>query len=170
MANAWDKQIALLLLAIAGLWAFLTFEVVPGSTTPGSPGPRFFPYLLSVCLAVMACWLFVADFVQARLRPRLGWQAPSGEAGAQTATASSEEMSEGKAVLLSFGLLVGYIVVIGQLGFLLTTPVALLVAVRGLMGEKSWPLSIAISLAITGSVYVVFRLMLGAYLPEGNLF
>jgi hypothetical protein len=56
-----DRYVSIVLLGLAGLWAYLTFQIKANSL-PGAPGPRFFPLVIIAVLALLALALLIGSF------------------------------------------------------------------------------------------------------------
>ena len=170
-----DRVISLIILLIAMVWGYLTYAIVPDATAPGSPGPRFFPYLLTGIMGVLACWLFVVSWLgDQAARKRYEQGTATQESGKMPAygeavASATGEVREAYAVISSFAVLLAYIVLLDRFGFLLSTPFIVMLAARFMMGEKSWLSGILVAVTVTSIVYVTFSLILHVDLPGFSL-
>ncbi|MGI6284392.1 tripartite tricarboxylate transporter TctB family protein [Neomoorella humiferrea] len=55
-----ERVVALCFLLLAVAWAYLTLQI-PATTIPGTPGPRFFPWLLVTALVILSLALFISS-------------------------------------------------------------------------------------------------------------
>lgn len=55
-----ERLVALCFLLLAVIWAYLTLQI-PATTIPGTPGPRFFPWLLVTALVILSLALFISS-------------------------------------------------------------------------------------------------------------
>lgn len=140
--------LVLLALSLAVLWHVQDFPNIPGQTY----GASLFPTLIATALALCSLLLIIS-----------GWR--SGQAFVVTS-----QVTPGKsiwALLVTLGVLVGYVLLVNQLGFIVTALFALVILMRT-YGVK---LVIAIPLAIitTAVIHTAFYKMLGVPLPWGLL-
>lgn len=155
-----DRIIGIVLLALGIFWGALTPQINDPSST-GAPGPRFFPYLLAAAIAILGIWLFATTF-----RPAKADEAAAAQEGEGAApTPASEAVMVGK----TFGLLILYVAAVTHLGFLVSTPIALIAAMRWLMGLRSWPRMLAVGVGIGLVLYLAFGVVLNVPLPRGLL-
>ena len=156
------ERLAALVVILFFLIVFLLTGSIVGSTTRGL-GPRFFPYAVSVLGMVLGLYLLIRDLVAA--------------GGTTTGAAGSPEEEQGAPGLghivtpaVIVGLSVVYTLVWDVLGFILTSVIFLVLAMRAL-GETR-PVVITIySVGIVGVIYLIFRVWLEVPLPRlGVLF
>jgi hypothetical protein len=136
--------VPLVVLAVAGAWAWLARGLPVGS--PAGPGPAFVPLLLSGLLALLGLALLVE-----------GARATGGE--------PAHEPGVGQAAL-SLGLLALYVLALAHLGYFpATLPFVLLAMWR--CGARSPLLVIGTAVGFTLTVWVVLGVLLGVPLPRG---
>lgn len=140
--------LVLLVLSLAVLWHVRDFPNIPGQTY----GASLFPTIVAAGLAVCSVLLIVSS-----------WR--NGQAALIT-----RQVTPGRsiwALVVTLGVLVGYVLVVNQLGFILTALLALVTLMRT-YGVK---LVAAIPLAIitTAVIHTAFYKMLGVPLPWGVL-
>lgn len=113
------------------------------------PGPGFISLLAGISLGLIALAIFL---------------------GALLAIKTTEEPSKQDIpwlpLMLTFGSLVGFAILLKTLGFNLTTFLFIGTLLRG-VAKKGWVISLSASLAITLGTYVIFELFLESQLPEG---
>lgn len=122
-----------------------------GFGTFAKPGPGFISLLAGISLGLLSLIIF---------------------AGAVTAKKTTEDSAKRiipwVPLLITFGSLVGFTLLMMTLGFNLTTFLFIGILLR-VVAKKGWSLSILASLAITLGTYVIFELCLQSQLPEGFL-
>ncbi|MDX9784289.1 MAG: tripartite tricarboxylate transporter TctB family protein [Spirochaetia bacterium] len=176
-----DRYVSIILLAIAGLWTYLTFQIKANSL-PGAPGPRFFPLVIIAVLALLALQLLLSSFKKGAVSKPVAAKKQDikmADIVASQSTASApregvcEEFEEPKPVpmkmLYSFVAIFAYVVLSGLIGFYVATVPFVFVIIKLIMGTKSWPKSIIATVAITGAVYLIFTVFFKLSLPSGSL-
>jgi hypothetical protein len=119
-------------------------------TSNGVLGPGFFPILLGILLIALSSLAILVSFV------------------------SKEEetivFGEGtQRVIITSGIVLGYLVGVATLGFLLSTPLFLIIIMRYFHVPK-WSTVLLVSFTTTAILYVVFLKFLSVSLPSGILF
>ena len=115
------------------------------------PGPGFLPFLLGLTFGLLSVSVFVGTLVAGGLRER-----------------ASNEVITWFPLLLTFGSLVGFTLLLKTLGIGLTTLLFLGFLLRT-VGKKSWTVTVLLSLCVTSGTYIVFQLLLKSQLPLGPL-
>ena len=114
------------------------------------PGPGFLPFGLAIVLILLSLVLIFSNWKKSKsptpFWPQRAWLRP----------------------LLGVAILVFYALVIGKLGFILTTFIFLLIWM-GIIERLRWRTIIGISLGTTAALYLIFRLFLEVPLPLGFL-
>lgn len=149
---------SLTLLALAWLW--LVYTYIPGSRAEGEPGPRAFPILLGILLAVLGAIMALSALVSA---PR---HTPSREMAETTPPVTRREAAFAAG---TFGLLIFYAFLLDAVGFLIATPVVLIVTMSGLLRMRRWALILSLGVGFTIGAWVIFDVLLGTPLPRGPL-
>ena len=139
---------ALALMVFGVVYGYLTSEL-PERTLPNTPGPSFFPWLLTICLLLLAC-LWLAQIFQ---------MTPGGVFAPQTkARKSFLRAGSGLAIIL------GYLVVLPHLGFLWATPLVFGL-LMWLFGERR-PIPLCFySVVFPLVMYGLFKLLFQIPLP-----
>jgi putative tricarboxylic transport membrane protein len=145
-----DRVLGLILVLVALVWLLLAFAYIPGPRSAGEVGPRGFPVLLGVVLAVVG----VAMSLSAR--------APDVE------TIAPLTRTEAVVAGGTIALLVLYAFLLERAGFLIATPVAIALAMRGLVGVRRAALIAALAIGFTVGCWTIFDLLLGTPLPRGS--
>lgn len=149
-----DRWLAAALLAFAGLWSWAVLATIPGPQAPGEPGPQQFPLLLGAGLALLALWVLGATF------------APAKDGAADEGRPTTRR--EVRVVGATFALLLLYGFLMARIGFVLATPVVLVLAMAGLLGRRNWRGILAIAFGFTAACHVIFNVLLQANLPHGT--
>lgn len=144
---------ALGLIVFGLVYGYLSWWL-PVRSLPNTPGPSFFPLVVTAfLLALSAALLF-----QGLSLPREA-AAPSGAATGRLDT---------RAALFALGALLLYVVLLPTLGFILATA-PLFAVLMVLYGERR-PLAVVVgAIVMTAVLYGVFRHGFGIFLPRGLL-
>lgn len=141
---------ALVLIALAWLWLVRTEIPDAGA---GWPGPRGFPQLLGVVLAVLGVWMMAAGLggsaarVDERTRPTYTGELP---------------VAAG-----TLGVLVLYAFLLERAGFLIATPLMIVLAMAGLLRLRRWLPIVSLAAGFTFGCWIIFE-ALGTPLPRGS--
>ncbi len=151
-----DRLLGIIVLVIAAFFAYFTGKL--GSTNfEGDPGPKMFPYMGSIIMALCGIILLVKP-----------------EKKEKGKFLSRDEL---KHAALLFGIYVLFVVMMKYLGFVVTAPIVLFV-VSFLFSKISDPgatararviRSLIYSVAVTAALYLVYVVALDAKLPSGAL-
>jgi putative tricarboxylic transport membrane protein len=143
-----DRGLGLILLLVALTWLWLAFAYIPAPRGAGETGPRAFPVLLGVVLAGLG--------VAVSLNPR-----PAGDVPPVT----RRELAVAAGTI---GVLVLYAFLLERVGFLVATPVAIALAMRGLVRVRSGVRILALAIGFTVGCWAIFGALLGTPLPRGS--
>jgi len=164
---------SLTLLALAWLWLVLAY--IPGARAEGEPGPRAFPILLGVVLAGLGACMAVLALVSVwrgrpATRPAGAGLAdrPSTDHPAVAETIPSITGREATFAGSTFGLLILYAFLLDKAGFLIGTPVVIVLTMGGLLRVRRWGLVLSLAVGFTLGCWVVFAAVLGTPLPRGS--
>jgi len=126
---------------------------LPERSLPNTPGPSFFPLVVTAVLLALSAALLL----QGLALPR--------EAAAPAAAARKTDTH---AALLALGALLAYAVLLPTLGFVLAT-VPFFAVLMVLYGERR-PLAVLVgAIVVTAALYGIFRHGFGVFLPRGLL-
>ena len=151
-----DRWLGPLLVLAAAVWLWLCFTEIPGARSEGEPGPRAFPVLLGIVLCVLGCSIaFSAYFARRNAAPE---------------TTKAPTRREAWFVLGTFSLLMLYAYLLDKVGFLIGTPVVVILALQGVLRVRAWMTSFALAAALTAGCWLFFVLLLKAPLPRGAWF
>ena len=151
---------ALTLLALAWLW--LAYTYIPGARAEGEPGPRAFPVLLGMLLAGLGIVMTGTALVSVR-----------GHAGRVLSDPASETIPpiarrEAAVAASTFGILILYAFLLDKVGFVIATPIAIVLAMCGLLRMRWWALVLSLAVGFTLGCWVIFDALLGTPLPRGS--
>lgn len=149
-----DRWLGPCLVLFAAVWLWLSYAYIPGAREPGEPGPRAFPVLLGISLVVLGALITLNAWVPARR-----------DTGAEKTTPASRR--EGVIVVATFGLLLLYAFLLDKTGFLIATPVVVVLAMRGILRIRSWLTVLGLAGGLTLGCWLFFVVLLGAPLPRG---
>lgn len=154
--NRVDRWLGACLALTAIVWLWLCYTYIPGARSAGEPGPRAFPILLGIVLAGLGLAITVSAFA----------------GSAKSAAESTEALTrrEARIVAATFALLMLYPFLLDKLGFLTATPVAVLLALHGILRVRSWLASCVLAAGLTSACWLFFVLLLKAPLPRGAWF
>jgi hypothetical protein len=115
----------------------------------GKPGPGFFPFLAGLVLGSLGIIVFFKAWVSKTFHEKIqGGKIPW------------------KPLLLTFGSLLGFNLLLKTLGFNMTTFLFMAILLRA-VERKGWALSIGVSLSVALGAYIVFEIGLQSQLPTG---
>lgn len=151
-----DRWLGPCLMVLAVVWLWLAYQYIPGARSEAEPGPRAFPVLLGAALFGLGLLITGSAFFSLR-RPRAVQDLV-------TAVTRHEAFIVGG----TFGLLVLYAFLLEKAGFLLSTPLVVVLAMRALLRRQSWTLTLLLAAGITISCWLIFVVLLEAPLPRGT--
>lgn len=151
-----DRWVGLVFMAFAVAWCILVQSTVAATGMEGAPGPRAFPMLLGESLFVLGGIMVILSLI----RP----------VAAAADDGSVEPLRRDEAALAGGGivLLLLYAFLMDKLGFLLSTPLIVVLALRVLLGIRGWFKIAAVAASLTVGCYLVFGVVLQANLPQGD--
>lgn len=114
-------------------------------------GPGFWPFWLSASMLILSAMLVFSGF-QRPASPGQGMHWPHGRALVR--------------VVATIGALLAYTYLVGVLGYILST-FALVWVLLWLLGSYRWYWAVTISLTISLSLHMIFRVWLNVMLPTG---
>ena len=165
----WTNIIIGIILLIASAFYYFSTMDFPPPTKTENLGPAFFPTLLAVALALLSLLLVIAGLFPG------GASRKGGDAAVIKGAERLEEDSFGaenisyKFLLGTIGLSFLYVGLISILGFLISTPLFLILLIR-LLGYEKWVNNLAASICLTAALYLLFAVALGVTLPAGIFF
>jgi len=163
--NMTDIIIAVILIIIAFFYHYATRNFPPPSAIENL-GAAFFPNLLALILVILSILLIIESILLERAKK------------AKTVIDSGERLEEDSFAVetLSYPHLIGtivltglYIILLPPVGYLIVTPIFLIVLIW-FLGTVRWLTNILCSVLLTIILYILFHTMLGVALPSGLLF
>jgi putative tricarboxylic transport membrane protein len=148
-----DRWLGPGLLILAVVWLWLVYAYIAGARQPGEPGPRAFPILLGVVLAVLGVFMTASAY----FTPASG-------------TRDEIERATRREVLIAaatFGLLILYAFLLDKLGFVTATPIVVVLAMAGILRVRNWLIIAALAGGLTAACWAFFVWLLEAPLPRG---
>lgn len=155
-----DRFLGPLLSSLSLGWLWLAYFYIPASSTPGEPGPRAFPIVLGCALLLLGLAITVSGF---------GRRYEVEPTKAETAKKATPLKHEMRIVLGTFGLLMLYAFLMEKTGFLVSTPIVLVLALAGLLRIRRWTFIALMSGGTTLVCWLVFVAVLRVPLPRGSL-
>ncbi|TCS63097.1 tripartite tricarboxylate transporter TctB family protein [Varunaivibrio sulfuroxidans] len=160
--SAIDRVLGGVLFAIAVAWTWGVVDTIAPASGPAMSGPRFFPLVLGILLGVLALAVVLSTF-----SGRAAAKIP--DAADQVFVHEREPLSKEVRIVVSvFVLMVAYTFFMDKVGFLIATPIAVVVALNGILRIKSWKASILLALGMTVGCHLIFDVLMNAYLPRGT--
>jgi putative tricarboxylic transport membrane protein len=156
-----DRWLGPLLSVLSLGWLFLAYLYIPASNTPGEPGPRAFPNVLGYALLTLGVMMTVSGFSRRR-------ETTPAVAEADGNASTSPLKHELRIVLGTFGLLLVYAFLMEKTGFLVSTPIALVLGMAGILRMRRWRFIAGMGIGTTLVCWIVFSLMLRVPLPRGS--
>lgn len=153
--NRLDRWLGPCVTLLAAIWLWLAYTYIPGARSEAEPGPRAFPLLLGAVLLGLGIVMTAFAFRPSR---------PSG---------AREELPpvmrrEVVIVTITFGLLILYAFLLERAGFVLSTLIAIVLAMRVLLRGQSWGLTLLMAGGTTLACWLLFGVLLEAPLPRGS--
>lgn len=159
-----DRWFGFLLVLIALGWSWAALATIPAAESASEAGPRLFPLLLGVLLGLFGLIVMVNGLARSRSAARR--QAPAKDA-AREGWIDAVSRREAWVVATTFGLFMLYAFLLDKTGFLVATPVVVLLALKGCLGLKGWVSPVVMAAGLTAGCYLIFAVLLSAPLPRG---
>lgn len=179
-----DRRLAVILLTVSAGYLAATFLITEPEGEYATVGPRAFPLVIGIALAVCAAWIGLrrtarggdlappaADSQDATERrgreDRRGVADPPGSAGSDGHADPDQQGSPAwRAAAPAAAAFLAYIALLAPAGYLLATAVFIPLEAR-LLGSRSWRRDLIAGLVITAAIYAVLGVLLGFRLPAG---
>jgi uncharacterized membrane protein len=120
----------------------------------GKLGPGFWPKVILVCMMILSAWIAL-DVFRARKK----------STGPKTSDAADSAGSRIR-FFSALVMIIAYLVLLNVIGFAALTPF-FMIAFMTLLGEKSWPWMIGLSIGMTIIVLLAFTQAMYVPLPRG---
>ena len=141
-------------LAFSIIWIALVFLTIEGDIGTYANTPRTVPFFLGCCMAILG-FIFL-------YQAKLGFKPKDAIQGIFD--------NEFKNITICVVFFLVYAFFLELFGFLISTPVAIFLLTRFVLNEKGWKINFLFPICMTGTIYVVFIILLNSNLPKGTLF
>ena len=151
-----DLILGVVMLAFSGFYLFFAQQIkTRPKLTPGYASAKIMPTLLGVLLAILSVFCIVQGIRQMK--------------AADEAQAKKLDRGDLMAVVFTFAVIIGYILVMPILGFILSTVIYLFLQMLILAPaeKRNYLLFAIVAVVFTALVFVAFRIGLQQLLPRG---
>ena len=155
-----DNWLGAALLVIGGSWTWLVVDTIPPGFGDGEIGPRAFPLAFGIILLMLATLLLVWPLLT-RTKDRPDSEVP----GAPSPEPTPLYWLPALTVLIEI-LLYGFL--LEKIGFLLATPVIVLIVMTVSLRVRSLRKLIGFALGLTVGCWLIFEKIMGIYLAKGT--
>ncbi len=152
-----DRFVGLLCVLGGAFWAYTARTTISGNYEPPAGGPQMFPFLLGLLLIVLGILLTI-----------IGFASQKSELPGSSEVVDKPDKEEIRIVISTFAVLIIYGFLLEKLGFLIATPVVILLTFLGVLKIYSWRLVLSMTVGLTVGCYVLFGMVVGTYLPRGT--
>lgn len=149
--------IGLILLFLSVVWTWLVIDTIPAGFGDGDIGPRAFPMMLGLCLGGLSVLLLLRSFVEGLKN------LPENNLAAEYPTVIRWFPA---GLLLVEMLAYGYL--LKTVGFVISTPIVILLVMIVNLRIRSAKLLLGLSLGTTLVCWLIFEKILGIYLANGS--
>jgi hypothetical protein len=149
-----NRRLGVSLTVFAGVWLWLAATYIPDVLTEGAPGPRAFPVILGIILAVLGIALACQPSDVGRVPPADAGRIPPNRKTAVT--------------LGTVALLIAYAFFLDKAGFIVSTLVMMVAATAGILGMRRWILIGSLAVGFAVGCWIMFVSVLGVPLPGGT--
>ena len=168
-----DRWLGGCLTLVAILWLWLAQVYIPDGGSEGEPGPRGFPMLLGLVLAVLGISLVVQSLIRssASRQRAAGVETRGGElADKPPDDHPMPPVTRREAVFASatFALLILYAFLLDKVGFIIGTPIVMVLALSAVLRVRRWLASVSLAVGFTFICWLVFSELLATPLPRGT--
>ena len=149
-----DRWLGPVIALAALVWLVLVYQYIPAARNEGEPGPRAFPIVLGVSLLGIGILMTVTALSKKR----------------QAVADKESPVTRRETVVVAgtFGLLMLYAFLMEKTGFLVSTPIAVLLMMYGLLQMRNWTLMLLMATGVTAVCWILFVVVLGAPMPHGS--
>lgn len=155
-----NRIIALILFAFIIWWGYLTTKL-PESTMMGEPGPKFFPTVILILMAIFSVFLFFTKDKKEATYVKTD--------EVEKEVEKKDDVFPISSALKLFAVFFLGIIIIYFLGFNIGMIISVTIMLW-MIGWKIFPRAILFSAAVTLVVYFLFDWLLRIPLPTGSLF
>ncbi len=149
-----DRWLGPVIALMALAWLAIVYAYIPAARNEGEPGPQGFPIVLGIALFCTGAFITASSFFRGR----------------KAALASATPVSRREVTIVggTFGLLMLYAFLMEKTGFLIATPIAVLIMMVGILRMRNWPFILLMAAGVTASCWLFFVVLLGAPMPHGS--
>lgn len=151
-----NRGLGVSLTALAVVWLWLAATYIPDIPIEGEPGPRAFPFVLGIILAVLGIALALQPSDVGRVPPRTGDKNPLADP------------PRIPIAIATVALVIAYAFLLDRAGFIISTIALIVVAMTGILGIRRWLFIGSLAVGFTLGCWVVFVSVLGVPLPGGS--
>jgi putative tricarboxylic transport membrane protein len=128
--------------------------------------------LLGVVLAVLGIWLFVRSVIRTPAS-RQRAEAATGESATSETVADDQRIApvtrrEAGFVGATFALLILYAFLLDKVGFIIGTPIVMVLALTAILRVRRWLTVVAFAVGVTFVCWLIFAALLATPLPRGT--
>lgn len=149
-----DRWLGPCIAVLALVWLWLSYTYIPAARVPEEPGPRAFPVVLGFTLLLVAVVISLTAWLHSADKPPLE-------------TTKAITARESGIVAGTFLLLIFYAFFMEKLGFMIATSLAILIAMRALLGMREWRFMLTFAISVTAVCWLFFVKLLETPLPRG---
>jgi hypothetical protein len=149
-----DRWLGPCITILALVWLWLVYTYIPAARVESEPGPRAFPVVLGATMLGLGLAISFAAWLR---RPR----------SSQSIVVKALSTRESAIVIGTFLLLMFYALVMEFFGFVIATPLAILLAMRWLIGMREWRFMLLFAAGVTATCWLFFVKLLESPLPRG---
>jgi putative tricarboxylic transport membrane protein len=152
-----DRLAGLILLLVSAVWIAGVYLTIPAVASSARVGPRGFPLAMGVMLGVLSLILIVSSTMNGE------------KAEARQTETKADSAAATWALLVTFGFLAAYAVLMNFFGFLVGTIVATAAFLVLALNRRSPKLIAAVSLGLAFGIWLILDKTMGVYLPRGSI-
>ncbi|MGC1427872.1 MAG: tripartite tricarboxylate transporter TctB family protein [Albidovulum sp.] len=158
--RAQDTVLGVVLVLIAGCWTWLVIATIPPGFGDGEIGPRAFPLAFGIIVIALAGLLLLRVF--------LGVKDGDATSGFDDAEIRNARRFYWLPALVVLGEIALYGFLLEKIGFVLATPIVVLLVMTVSLRVRSVPKLLGMSLGLTVGCWLIFEKILGIYLAHGT--
>ena len=149
-----DRWLGPLMMLLAVLWLVLVYQYIPGARNEAETGPRSFPVVLGVALLGLGALISASAM---RTPPKASIPAETSATGREITVVAG-----------TFGLLVLFAFLMEKAGFLIATPVVVLLTMVGILQMRNWLFMLQMTAGVTLVCWLFFVVLLKIPMPQGS--
>lgn len=154
-----DTILGIALLLVAGCWTWLVVATIPPGVGDGEVGPRAFPLAFGIIVIALSGLLLLRSF--------LGGGDDGVAIGFDDSEIRGARRFDWMPALVVLGEIALYGYLLEKIGFVLATPIVILLVMTVSLRVRSIPKLLGMSLGLTAGCWLIFEKILGIYLANG---